>query len=132
MRSVQRWLHYCDFCRRRLMSKPAMMKHEAHCGLNPARKCRVCSMIDVEQVPMPTLIAALTANGFAALRKEASNCPACILAAIRQATLPLDAEDKFAPKPGSWRADADEFKFKDEMAAVWSEINDARDADRPY
>ncbi len=45
------------------------------------------------------------------LRKATDNCPACIMAAIRQAKIPVSV--------------ATGFSFTDEMKSVWSDVNDA-------
>jgi hypothetical protein len=45
-----------------------------------------------------------------ALREACNNCPACILAAIRQAKIPVPC--------------ATDFSFTDEMKAVWQIVNE--------
>lgn len=47
-----------------------------------------------------------------ALRKACDNCPACIMAALRQASIPV------------WMATG--FDFKKEMKSVWSEVNESK------
>lgn len=39
MRTVQKRVYYCDFCRRHRLKK-SMERHEATCTLNPSRVCR--------------------------------------------------------------------------------------------
>ena len=84
MRSKKVWRYWCDFCSKGGCSKSAMVKHEQHCTLNPARKCRMCTDFPrVIQQPIADLIAAYN-EGIEALRTKANGCPACMLAAIRQ------------------------------------------------
>lgn len=107
-----------------------MLKHESRCTLNPNRKCGVCDMIGNSPEPVDSLIAflpdssayhnstdssayaelyELTEKAMPALRTATDNCPACIMAALRQANIPV-------PMVGS-------FNFKAEMKEIFSEIN---------
>jgi len=115
--------YYCDFCRKAGCSSGHMQKHERHCTMNPDRECRFCAAVDGKQIPIATLIAALptrTVSDFdplgsvdiGALREVSSNCPACILAAIRQAKLPVYL--------------VQDFDFKKEVAEFWAERNNER------
>lgn len=109
--------HWCDFCNRAGLKAFAMAKHERHCTMNPARTCRTCRLIDGGSGPDPeglrALVAILPTNvvpeydhrGQEAqpyvdflkameevgpkLREAAGGCPACMLAAIRQAGVPV-------------------------------------------
>ena len=47
----------CDYCNKKGYSAGHMHKHEKHCTMNPARKCRMCEELD--QVPLEKLIALL-------------------------------------------------------------------------
>ena len=112
-----------------------MKLHEASCTLNPKRDCRMCTVAQREmgdhvQAQMSDLIAALqrdharhdaeTANETLdvqlspfepkELREAAGNCPACMLAAIRQT-------NSYPVK----------FEFSDEKTSFWKDVNDARD-----
>jgi hypothetical protein len=103
-----------------------MIKHERHCTMNPARSCRTCRLIDGGNGPdaegLRALVAILPSGptpgwgeefvAFMAtvdaaipkLREAAGGCPACMLAAIRQAGIPVPAIEGF--------------DFKKEMAEV--------------
>lgn len=104
MRSRQVWRHTCDHCGKSLLQRPAMERHEAHCTMNPDRKCRMCELIDaLPAAPARELAAMLTRppmmgsvedfdawretcrQQFAALQERVQHCPACTLAALRQA-----------------------------------------------
>lgn len=86
--------HYCDHCGKGGFQIPAMRKHESGCTLNPARVCRMCEMAGEVQVDIATLIASQKGARFGDCTDEVSkekdlrelchNCPACILATIRQ------------------------------------------------
>ena len=42
MKTLLKKVYYCDYCKKRGMSAPAMSKHEKHCTANPDRECRMC------------------------------------------------------------------------------------------
>ena len=124
--------HWCDFCNKAGLQAHAMAKHERHCTMNPNRACRTCRLIDGGNGPTPQELRALVAllptpvaqdwdyNGNASLRfdqfmldmaevapklrEAADGCPACMLAAIRQA--------------GVYVSLVEGFDFKKEMAEV--------------
>jgi len=120
-----------------------MLRHEEGCTLNPNRFCRVCNAIEAEQKSIAHLISVmpdpkeyihrandncswftdeLTVASNAVLpdlRDMTENCPACIMAAIRQAGIPVPM--------------VTDFDWTKEMASIWSEINSAqRDEDERY
>ena len=79
-----------------------MKKHELHCTMNPNRLCRMCKLKGGTQISISRLVALLPKyNGLSKnyckaleeamikLRRETQNCPACILAALRQAGIPM-------------------------------------------
>lgn len=138
VRKVNRY--YCDFCKKAGCSGYHLKRHERGCTKNPSRTCGVCKMLEEEQRPIAELIRPLPdpaqfvkirewdnseyyGNGLAtaaakalpALRTAANNCPACILAAIRQAGIPVPM--------------VADFSFTKEMRAVWDTINDAKRED---
>lgn len=103
MRQAMRWRYYCDHCKKSGGGRYAMEVHEKHCTANPARECRMCDKaVRVAQVLLrvPELKAPLD-PGFKAdwdkdaeaalvkVRKACLDCPACILAVIRQSATPL-------------------------------------------
>lgn len=91
-------VHYCDHCRARKFTRPAMIKHETGCTANPNRVCQMCIMAGLAQKPIAELIATLEGSTWGIqgggyehpiqkekeLREAAGNCPACILATLRQ------------------------------------------------
>lgn len=130
--------HWCDFCNKAGLQAHAMAKHEKHCTLNPARDCRVCGLLGgithvgaermamlVSMLPDPSeflatnwgdvMVAAQEklvldlAIAMPKLREEVENCPACILAALRQKKIPVPMVDGF--------------DFKKEMQAIFSDLN---------
>lgn len=80
MRKKRVWRYYCDFCKHAKCR--SVEKHEAHCTANPNRLCGMCKWDRKEPKPIAELKAALT-KGLETLR-QVTQCPACILAAIRQ------------------------------------------------
>lgn len=136
--------HWCDFCNRAGLQAHAMAKHEKHCTMNPARDCRVCGLLGgsvhvgaermaelVAILPDPTAFLSADwlntqhtelAHDIAAampkLRAEVDNCPACILAALRQKKIPVPM--------------AEGFDFKSEMASIFADANAQREEDWGY
>ena len=128
--------YYCDYCKKSGCSASHMSRHEKRCTMNPNRKCGVCGLMEEEQPAMSELLKVLpkasdyppvedefggqtlpqelldlTEAAMPRLRKVANNCPACILAAIRQSGVPVPAVSSF--------------DFTTEMKGVWSDFNDA-------
>ena len=135
----KRWRYYCEFCKKSGGSAHHMRYHEAHCTMNPKRECGVCQYTenDGAQPEIKDLLACLPpaemfeaacmdediakelfpdfsqhriTQGMHNLRKAAGNCPACILAALRQHGVISDLVG---------------FDFKKEMDAVWEDVNAA-------
>lgn len=118
--------YWCDFCKKTGLRRDAMEKHELHCTMNPNRKCRMCSHMEEEPQKVADLVVLLPIPkidefGFASketiaaaneilpvLREKTHDCPACILAALRQAKIP---------------APATSFDYKKEVAAFWASCN---------
>lgn len=134
MRKKKVWRYYCDFCKKANCSAPSIRKHEKGCTMNPSRVCGMCGMFDLEQPSLNKMMAFLpdpekyketsdaydwisytsafsvkVTEALPKLRDEAENCPACILAALRQKGVPVPV--------------AREFQFTDECAAWWHEFN---------
>ena len=106
MKTRMRVRYYCDFCGKSMGYKNHMANHEKHCTMNPNRVCRMCETLqkcdgETEQLPMAVLLAALEipnedsddyrtflewdSDDHLESIKSVTKCPACILAAIRQA-----------------------------------------------
>jgi len=146
MKTVTRY--NCDFCNKRGFSASHMTKHERHCTLNPNRDCRVCALLengwdaDFERKTLPELIAMLPDPGqmlavdccdtnneyrkmtealeavLPAFRDATGGCPACMMAALRQAKIPVPMMEGF--------------DFKQEMQNIMDSINEAREENRYY
>ena len=99
--------------------------------MNPERKCGVCALLEQEQPTMAALLEPFTgieamedqygnlsfdeaALGVALtqVRNVSNNCPACIMAAIRQSGIPVPVVSGF--------------NFTEEMRSVWASFNDAQ------
>ncbi len=125
MRKEKKWIYYCEFCKKSGRSAPHIKWHEAHCTMNPNRECGMCALIDLDQAPLPELLGILPEpvwkeneygksflvddafnTAFVELRKRVENCPACIMAALRQRGIPVSA--------------IEDFRFSDECKA-WME-----------
>lgn len=116
--------YWCDHCNKAGLSAFHMRKHERTCTLNPARECRMCKWASGGQAtPVAELVALLPDSSalrvrpegateewpwdaeralrdsvkaaLPALREAADNCPACIMAALRQAKIPVPVAEDF-------------------------------------
>jgi hypothetical protein len=132
----QVWQYKCDFCGKKKYSASSMSVHEKHCTMNPGRECRMCEKLGEEPNELSALIALFpnreqfkkneTFDVFSCtfegesypgydeacnkvmpeLRKLSGNCPACILAAIRQSQAVV------------------EFDYKRESESFWHDYNE--------
>lgn len=137
---ITRTRYYCDFCEasgllKGFWTKPRAVKHERGCTANPNRVCGLCesAIPPKQQKPIAELVACLGLDkdeyGMKELRELCDNCPACILAAIRQSEIQrYNSEQK--------RGDEDfidwgihlAFDFKAEYQAFWNATNEARES----
>jgi len=76
--------YYCDHCNKGTGSASFMRRHERGCTNNPQRVCRMCELAYNKQPAQADLLKLLDTEGFAAMCEAASQCPACILATLRQ------------------------------------------------
>ncbi len=136
------WRYYCEFCGKGGCSASHMKHHEAHCTMNPDRKCGFCDTVDMPQRPIVELLKALKAdiiefkktNDFNkeeecvlsglvfsseynvlldALGGACEFCPACMLATLRQSKMIHHIR----------------FDFKDEKGKFWSDYNEEQRED---
>ena len=125
MKKRKVWRYTCDFCGKSNCGGGAIAKHERHCTMNPQRICRMCAAVGEKQTPIAELKDALwngpvtdyygvTQTGIEPLRIAAHNCPACILAALRQ------GDDKDDPINLS-----EDFSWKDERGAWIEDYHEA-------
>lgn len=113
--------YYCEFCKKAGCSSFYMKRHEDHCTLNPNRKCRMCKaaghipqdiseLIKILPIPEKFIIHRNDSLGeyesqeglkeavnavIDDLYEKTSGCPACMMAALRQAHIPIPVASKF-------------------------------------
>lgn len=110
-----------------------MKKHEIGCTANIDRVCRMpIHEDDVPRIPVAVLVGHLgrwkPEFGMQQLRDECENCPACILAAIRCSGI-----QKYDPDEDGMNQWPDlKFNFKEELASMWSCVNEDRVASQHY
>ena len=115
MKIITKPVYYCDFCKKKGLSKGHMIKHENHCTGNPNRICRICDGIDIapligkyhgrftikkQESSLPILgefetvewIGEPVTHGM--ILDDVDGCPACGLAVVRASGL-LDASSDF-------------------------------------
>jgi len=130
MKCKKVWRYYCEFCKKSGGHKYWMERHEGGCTINPGRICGMCSLVGNYQAPIeelkniilkyickdtgeiPFVITNLIVDEkktLAELREKTNNCPACILAAIRQSDLS--------------ETQGINFNFKDERDRFFEEYN---------
>lgn len=56
MKTVSKKVYYCDFCKKKGLSRRHMEDHEAHCTHNPGRKCGLCDLLGTAN-DIPALVA---------------------------------------------------------------------------
>jgi hypothetical protein len=131
----QVWQYRCDFCTKRNLSAGSIAKHEKHCTMNPARICRMCVAggIGDEQKPISALTACLSLDkadyGIEELKDLAQQCPACVLAGIRQSKIRETYRAKFATEQEWSEAGGPldlKWDFKEALKEFWSEVNSAQ------
>jgi len=120
MRKALRWRYYCDHCAKVGGSAYHMARHEAGCTANPRRTCGFCGSTR----PVAELVAVLEGPapdwraGMAALRMAVQECPACMLAAIRQVRAHHSgSEDSWDTPIGDYRLFG--YDYAHERAAWW-------------
>ena len=130
MRKIKRWRYYCDFCNKAGGSAGYMKRHEESCTMNPDRKCQMCGYADSMWPDLDELKKIITnsvrtigrghytSNEFIAPETEKSvmdrlsfktECPACLLAAMRQTDTTYLFQD---------------FDFKSMREEIWKEHNE--------
>ncbi len=99
MRTAMRPRYYCDHCGKGNGNPSAMRRHERGCTANPQRVCGMCAELHGGGAdPAPSrddLVRILDRDGFKTMCEAASNCPACILSALRVRNMPADADAPF-------------------------------------
>lgn len=135
VRKVNRY--YCDFCKKANCSRPSIERHERGCTLNPNRHCGMCEMLDAVQQPIAELITLLPDSSpihtppdgndpykdladaikeaMPKLREATHGCPACIMAALRQAKIPVPM--------------AEDFDFTKESASILADWREEQNAE---
>lgn len=103
MKTIKKNVYYCDFCKKR--SLRSLEKHEGRCTGNPNRSCGVCgregkdlqpivdafkkrfiinSYFEVTEGTVYVVNWLVEPTTLDEIRKSVDNCPACILAVLRQ------------------------------------------------
>lgn len=138
--------YICESCGKKQFAKGSMRRHEKRCTANPGRECKMCDQVEIaglatNLVGMPRLVEIMSnreaspKERIEAVRAE-TECPACILAAIRQSGVWAEYLEK--PDTHAWYfgAEAAEngfwgkflgFDFSQEKGAI---LKTARDVER--
>ena len=119
MNKRQVWRYFCEHCGRGSGNASFIARHERHCGLNPNRVCRMCQRVGNTQASMSVLLQAVEWRADDIweeqtpdrLREVTGNCPACILAALRQAIRTIKPDDCASPNEAgfSWVKEREEW-----------------------
>lgn len=98
MRMARRPRYYCDHCKKGSGSPSYMIRHERGCTANPKRWCGYCeASTDTESLKGILLGPGNTTEDWQRkmleVRAKVENCPACILAGIRQSGVQRNDHD---------------------------------------
>ncbi len=136
MKRKKVWRYYCDYCKKAGCSGGHLLKHEQRCTLNPNRYCGFCHLLEQEQSDLNKAMELLPEPedylqrdeefgleeavkiALPKLRNFVGNCPACIMAALRQKGIPVPI--------------AVDFKFKAECKSVWTDFNEGQESGYDY
>ena len=119
MKRKRVWRYYCDYCGKANCAKHHMKTHEKHCTMNPDRYCRMCdgatkpvrlkktidwvrenAVVDPEDTDYLALYDERT---MIEIRRMVDDCPACILAVIRQSKLhPINLNFDYKKEAKKW------------------------------
>ncbi|MDY6895003.1 MAG: hypothetical protein SVO01_06255 [Thermotogota bacterium] len=132
MRQKMVWRYYCDYCGKGGCGKWQMAKHEKHCTMNPNRVCRMCEGVPTPPEKLAEAIAILPdptsykrhsfdidlskaiKDTLPMVRGIVDDCPACILAALRQ-------------KGQGKLYDLNSFDYGEEVKQMWVDRNAEND-----
>lgn len=131
MKTITKPVYYCDFCKKKGLSRFHMEKHEKHCTGNPDRECGICGCRDIKpiiekykdrfelkaesihEIGKPEFVkwrGEPVTHGM--ILDDVGTCPACALAVVRQS--------------GLWEADqygAFHFDYHEAHKSWWNEVN---------
>ena len=148
MRSKKKWRWYCDHCKKSTGTEASMIKHEKGCTNNPNRVCGMCSLIsewvcEDENAPLLDLIELCkrihnqpqlpyedkdygiecgNEKEIISAMKKVTNCPACMLAAIRQSGI-MEFNINTNPHPAFF---GECFDYKKESEEIMKVANNNR------
>lgn len=114
--------YFCDYCGKSTGHSASTRTHEAGCYLNPNRTCSHCEAEKFRAPPLSLLIGWLLeakVEGMEMLRQMSGNCPACMLAAIKQSQRLAGTGLRYL-----------DFNYPTENRRFWSKIKNPLGLDR--
>lgn len=135
MRILTKKVYYCEYCKKHGLSRHAMEKHERHCTLNPGRTCR-WSLLDYESTKTRGLYGPhqhtmrkglprwlrlrrpLKKDDIDTLREHCLGCPACMLAAVRQARLDFMQDWDYSYR---WDYEEEIARYREDERFYWEQ-----------
>jgi hypothetical protein len=121
--------YYCDHCNKGNGSPSAMQRHESGCTKNPQRVCRMCVLINEQQLPLADLLLILDSHSFKSICEAANGCPACILAALRARDAVNEYGGHYVAGPDDGR---NEWSFAQAKVQWWAGYNSDRAVPEHY
>ena len=113
MKTKQKIVYYCDFCKKKGLSGRWMAIHEEHCTANPDRKCALCERLTKDATANVSLTPDMLKNvtleeavNMTNLLKGSVRCPICAFSYFRI--------HGFSPNP---------VELVKEVASYWDEKN---------
>lgn len=133
MKTLQKNVYYCDFCKKKGMGKAAMASHEKRCTANPNRHCGMCDYQAPYTEEDKTEHLAVgkdysVQDYFDKLSLWHGGCPACVLSIFRQYGMAYLKE--WNDKNAARTADYEDvyYPYADKVKEYWEE----RDRDEAY
>lgn len=117
MKTVERKVYYCEFCKRHRLTKDSIEKHEPRCIYNPQRSVCGWHKDDEPEAPSTYVSDFVDDPDVDRLRKETDGCPACMLAVIVQSRgAGLGDEDAW---DFDYKAEVERFRKEEQFSDVW-------------
>ena len=119
MKTKQKIIYYCEYCKKHLHKRPSMEYHEKHCTANLDRLCGLCGRTGRTKRSLSVLVRYFKRQMFAPegtntadikqpkldnIMEEVNYCPICTLAIIRGCglTYPYDIKFDYNKEMETW------------------------------
>ncbi len=94
MKTKIKKVYYCDFCKKNGLIAYHIKEHELHCTANPNRECGMCDVKGLQHFEIIDI--KNEHETFKGVIVDDEDCPACVLAFVRQNKTQAYTKDKEA------------------------------------